>query len=302
MLLHCSPLQTAPKPCAQSTSPVYGVGLEGLICLSLFPPHPSQQPMLFLLLVRSKPCAFVVALECMGKNKTHTEKGWFLRAGSEPRSRPVYFQAPFVSWAPLKAVWRLLFGFSSLLDRGPSPSPCPPLGAAQPIAQHGCAITDATTVPVVTIWPGTPAHHLGSLQVDMSYVSCALRVAALCRLPAPWRSPRPYSSATGPTAEKSVPYQKTLKEESNGSTGPSQPPPASAEVVVVGGGSLGCQTTYHLAKLGITNVVLLERDRLTAGTTWHTAGELQGWEPVIAVCDLTLHQGRCRLDAGEHLL
>lgn len=136
----------------------------------------------------------------------------------------------------------------------------------------------------------------------MSYISCALRVAAPRRLPAPCRSPRPYSSTTGPTAEKSVPYQKTLKEESNGSTGPSRPPPASAEVVVVGGGSLGCQTTYHLAKLGITNVVLLERDRLTAGTTWHTAGELQGWEPVVAVRDLTLQQGRFRLDTGERFI
>lgn len=44
-------------------------------------------------------------------------------------------------------------------------------------------------------------------------------------------------------------------------------------MVVIGGGSLGCQTTYHLAKMGMTNVVLLERDRLTAGTTWHTAGQ-----------------------------
>lgn len=42
--------------------------------------------------------------------------------------------------------------------------------------------------------------------------------------------------------------------------------------MVIGGGSLGCQTIYHLAKMGLTNVVLLERDRLTAGTTWHTAG------------------------------
>lgn len=46
----------------------------------------------------------------------------------------------------------------------------------------------------------------------------------------------------------------------------------SANVVVIGGGSLGCQTVYHLAKMGMRDVVLLERDRLTAGTTWHTAG------------------------------
>lgn len=44
-------------------------------------------------------------------------------------------------------------------------------------------------------------------------------------------------------------------------------------MVVIGGGSLGCQTVYHLAKMGTSNVLLLERDRLTAGTTWHTAGQ-----------------------------
>ena len=42
--------------------------------------------------------------------------------------------------------------------------------------------------------------------------------------------------------------------------------------LIPGGGSLGCQTLYHLAKRGVTNAVLLEKDKLTAGTTWHTAG------------------------------
>ncbi|NXV49406.1 SARDH protein, partial [Uria aalge] len=123
----------------------------------------------------------------------------------------------------------------------------------------------------------------------MSYVSCALRAAAPRRLPAPWRSPRPFSSATGPTAKKSVPYQKTLKEEGPGSGEPSQPPPSSAEVVVVGGGSLGCQTTYHLVKQGVTNVVLLERDRLTSGTTWHTAGLLWQLRPSDVEVELLAH-------------
>jgi len=48
--------------------------------------------------------------------------------------------------------------------------------------------------------------------------------------------------------------------------------PTSADVVIIGGGSLGCQTLYHLTKMGLTNAVLLEKDQLTAGTTWHTAG------------------------------
>lgn len=107
-------------------------------------------------------------------------------------------------------------------------------------------------------------------------MSCAWRAAAPRRLPAPWRSPRPHSSATGPTARKNVPYEKTLQDNGSGSGEPSRPPPRAAEVVVVGGGSLGCQTTYHLAKQGVSSVVLLERDRLTSGTTWHTAGEVGG--------------------------
>lgn len=48
--------------------------------------------------------------------------------------------------------------------------------------------------------------------------------------------------------------------------------PARARVVVIGGGVIGCSVAYHLAHLGLTDVVLLERDRLTSGTTWHSAG------------------------------
>ncbi len=50
------------------------------------------------------------------------------------------------------------------------------------------------------------------------------------------------------------------------------PIPAHARVVIVGGGIAGVSTAYHLAKLGITDVVLLEQGRLTCGTTWHAAG------------------------------
>jgi 4-methylaminobutanoate oxidase (formaldehyde-forming) len=48
--------------------------------------------------------------------------------------------------------------------------------------------------------------------------------------------------------------------------------PSSAQVVIVGGGVIGCSIAYHLTKLGITDVVLLERKTLTSGTTWHAAG------------------------------
>ncbi|NBZ87552.1 FAD-dependent oxidoreductase [Rhodobacteraceae bacterium CYK-10] len=48
--------------------------------------------------------------------------------------------------------------------------------------------------------------------------------------------------------------------------------PNKARAVVVGGGVSGCSVAYHLAKAGWTDVVLLERRRLTSGTTWHAAG------------------------------
>jgi glycine cleavage system aminomethyltransferase T/glycine/D-amino acid oxidase-like deaminating enzyme len=48
--------------------------------------------------------------------------------------------------------------------------------------------------------------------------------------------------------------------------------PAKARAVVIGGGVSGCSVAYHLAKAGWTDVVLLERRKLTSGTTWHAAG------------------------------
>ncbi len=48
--------------------------------------------------------------------------------------------------------------------------------------------------------------------------------------------------------------------------------PQQAKVVIVGGGIIGCSVAYHLTKLGWNDVVVLERDQLTSGTTWHAAG------------------------------
>ena len=47
-----------------------------------------------------------------------------------------------------------------------------------------------------------------------------------------------------------------------------------ARVVVIGGGIVGCSVLYHLAKLGWSDVVLVEKTELTAGSTWHAAGLL----------------------------
>lgn len=48
--------------------------------------------------------------------------------------------------------------------------------------------------------------------------------------------------------------------------------PSHARVVIVGGGIAGCSAAYHLTRLGVRDVLLLEQGRLTCGTTWHAAG------------------------------
>ena len=51
--------------------------------------------------------------------------------------------------------------------------------------------------------------------------------------------------------------------------------PSHASVVVIGGGIMGCSTLYHLAKMGVSDAVLLERNKLTSGTTWHSAAQVR---------------------------
>ena len=51
--------------------------------------------------------------------------------------------------------------------------------------------------------------------------------------------------------------------------------PAHASVVVIGGGVMGCSTLYHLARQGCSDAILLERNQLTSGTTWHSAAQVR---------------------------
>src|SRR6266700_4865484 len=48
--------------------------------------------------------------------------------------------------------------------------------------------------------------------------------------------------------------------------------PGGAQVVVIGGGVVGCSVAYHLAQRGVTDVAVIERRKLTHGSTWHAAG------------------------------
>ena len=59
--------------------------------------------------------------------------------------------------------------------------------------------------------------------------------------------------------------------------------PKSAKAIIIGGGVAGCSSAYHLAKFGWKNVILLERDQLTSGSTWHAAGLVSQLGPTAAV-------------------
>ena len=59
--------------------------------------------------------------------------------------------------------------------------------------------------------------------------------------------------------------------------------PKNCKVVVIGGGIVGCSVAYHLAKFGWKDTILLERDQLTSGTTWHAAGLVSQLGPSAAI-------------------
>ena len=82
-----------------------------------------------------------------------------------------------------------------------------------------------------------------------------------------------------------------------------------ARVVVIGGGVVGCSVLYHLTKLGWSDVVLLERDELTCGSTWHAAGGMHtiNGDPNVAKLQqytINLYKEIAELsgqDAGVHI-
>ncbi|WP_299348641.1 FAD-dependent oxidoreductase [uncultured Shimia sp.] len=62
--------------------------------------------------------------------------------------------------------------------------------------------------------------------------------------------------------------------------------PTQARVVIIGGGVVGTSTLYHLAKAGWTDCVLLEKNELTAGSTWHAAGNVPNFAGSWAVMNM----------------
>ena len=68
--------------------------------------------------------------------------------------------------------------------------------------------------------------------------------------------------------------------------------PDRAQVVIVGGGVIGCSTAYHLARRGITDVLLLEQGSLTCGTTWHAAGLVTQLRSTYSLTQLATYSAR----------
>jgi len=64
---------------------------------------------------------------------------------------------------------------------------------------------------------------------------------------------------------------------------------SQARVVVIGGGIAGCSTLYHLTQEGWTDVVLVERDELTSGTTWHSAAQVTNFGMTQTMVGLKSH-------------
>ncbi|MGJ8627001.1 MAG: GcvT family protein [Sulfitobacter sp.] len=62
--------------------------------------------------------------------------------------------------------------------------------------------------------------------------------------------------------------------------------PTTARVVIIGGGVVGVSSLYHLAKAGLTDCVLLEKNELTAGSTWHAAGNCPNFSTSWAVMNM----------------
>lgn len=62
--------------------------------------------------------------------------------------------------------------------------------------------------------------------------------------------------------------------------------PTTARVVIIGGGAIGVSSLYHLGKAGWTDCVLLEKNELTAGSTWHAAGNCPNFAASWAVMNM----------------
>ncbi|MFV1462886.1 FAD-dependent oxidoreductase [Phaeobacter sp. JH57H2] len=77
--------------------------------------------------------------------------------------------------------------------------------------------------------------------------------------------------------------------------------PSKARVVIIGGGVVGCSALYHLAKKGWTDCVLLEKNELTAGSTWHAAGNVPTFSTSWAIMNMQRYSTELYARLGEEV-
>ena len=77
--------------------------------------------------------------------------------------------------------------------------------------------------------------------------------------------------------------------------------PTTARVVIIGGGVIGASSLYHLAKAGWTDCVLLEKNELTAGSTWHAAGNVPTFSTSWSIMNMQRYSTELYRDLGEQV-
>ena len=75
--------------------------------------------------------------------------------------------------------------------------------------------------------------------------------------------------------------------------------PTSARVVIIGGGAVGASCLYHLCKAGWSDCVLLEKNELTAGSTWHAAGNVPTFSSSWSIMNMQRYSAELYRDLGE---
>ena len=74
-----------------------------------------------------------------------------------------------------------------------------------------------------------------------------------------------------------------------------------AQVVIIGGGAVGCSALYHLTLLGVSDCVLIERDELTAGSTWHAAGNCPNFSTSWNLIKLQRHSTKLYAELAQRV-
>ena len=77
--------------------------------------------------------------------------------------------------------------------------------------------------------------------------------------------------------------------------------PTKARVVIIGGGVIGASSLYHLAKKGWTDCVLLEKNELTAGSTWHAAGNVPTFSTSWSIMNMQRYSTELYARLGEEV-